>query len=263
MSNLTFVSWNVNSIKARLDHVKRFLTETKPDVLMLQELKGEAFPEADITDLGYQSHTVTQKTYNGVALIAKNGLDVTVIKTALDGDDTDAQARYIEADINGIRTINIYLPNGNPVGEDARHEKFLYKLGWMDRLNARIKKLRAQNIPFLIGGDFNIIPESKDCHDAAAWQGDAAFRPESHKRYRTLLNMGLTDALRTFNQAPQTYSFWDYQKGAWQKNNGIRIDHFLTAPQITDRTQNCEIDKTPRGWDRPSDHTPIVLTLRN
>lgn len=255
---MKLVSWNVNSIKARGEHVQRFLRETAPDVLMLQELKGLDFP-ADLFE-GYHSEAVTQKAYNGVAFLSKSPMDI--ILTALPGDDSDEQSRYIEADINGIRVINIYLPNGNPVGEDNNHEKFLYKLGWMDRLIARIKILRADNIPFVIGGDINLIPEARDCKNIKDWQGDAAHHPESLKRWRTLLNLGLTDAFRIFNQSAEQYTFWDYQAGAWQKNNGIRIDHFLTSPQITDRIESCLIDKEPRGWDRPSDHTPIALILK-
>ena len=255
--SLSLVSWNVNSIKARGDHVVRFIKEHNPDILMLQELKGVDFPAQQFTDIGYQSEAVTQKSYNGVAIIARHDIDV--IHAALPGDDTDEQARYLECDIAGLRVINIYLPNGNPVDT----EKFPYKLAWMDRLIARVKTLRAQGIPFVIGGDFNIIPADADCHDPKAWAGDALFRPESLKRFRTLKNLGLNDAFRIYDDEAERYSFWDYQRGAWQRNNGIRIDHFLTSPQITDRLMGCEIDKEPRGWDRPSDHTPIVLRVKS
>lgn len=262
MTDPTFfrcVSWNVNSIKARLDHVLRFLKDNSPDVLLLQELKGIDCPDSVLEEAGYNVRAVTQKAYNGVAILSKHPM--TNLQTKLPGDPSDTQARYIEADINGLRIINIYLPNGNPVGEDSQHEKFLYKLNWMDRLIVRVQDLRAQRIPFLIGGDFNIIPEPRDCHEPKAWDGDAAFHPETLKRYRTLLNVGLNDSLRIHNQSAQLYSFWDYQKGAWQKNNGIRIDHFLTSPQVTDRVVSCAIDTDPRGWEKPSDHTPVVLTL--
>lgn len=257
---MKLVSWNVNSIKARGDHVKRFLTETAPDVLMLQELKGLDFPSSDFESLGYTCEAVTQKAYNGVAILSKH--PIKIIHTALPGNDGDEQARYIEADINGIRVINIYLPNGNPV-DDGTHEKFLYKLDWMDRLIARVKDLRAANIPFVIGGDFNIIPTAKDCKNIKDWEGDAAHHPQSLSRYRTLLNAGLTESYRIFDNSAEKYTFWDYQAGAWQKNNGIRIDHFLTSPEITDRIESSTIDKEPRGWERPSDHTPIALTLKS
>ena len=257
---MKIVSWNVNSINARGEHVKDFLNGAQPDVLMLQELKTQDFPAAEFEALGYHSFVKGQKSYNGVAILSKH--DITPIRDALPGDDTDEQARYLEADINGIRVINIYLPNGNPV-EDGQHKKFLYKLAWMDRLITHLKSLRAQDIPFLIGGDFNIIPSDIDCHDPNKWRGDALFHPQSLKRWHTLLNLGLTDAYRIHNYAAESYTFWDYQAGAWPKNHGIRIDHFLTSPQITDRIESCAIDKNPRGWDRPSDHTPIALTLQN
>lgn len=255
---MKLVSWNVNSVKARHDHVERFLRETAPDVLMLQELKGLDFPATAFEALGYSHVSATQKSYNGVAILSKHKIDL--VHDALPGDEGDEQARYLEADINGVRVINIYLPNGNPVAVDS--EKFPYKLAWMDRLISRVKLLRAEAVPFVIGGDFNIIPEDRDCHDPNAWRGDALFHPQSLARFRSLLHTGLTDAFRVFNQQDEQYSFWDYQRGAWQKNDGIRIDHFLTSPQITDQMLSCEIDKEPRGWERPSDHTPIVLTLK-
>ena len=257
---MKLVSWNVNSIKARKDYVLRFLTESKPDILMLQELKGLDFPAADFESIGYHCQAVTQKAYNGVALISKDPIDI--IHTALPGNESDEQARYIEANINDIRVINIYLPNGNPV-EDGHHEKFQYKLNWMNRLVTRVKELRQNRIPFVIGGDFNIIPAAQDCKNIKDWEGDAAHHPASLRHWRALLNNGLYDAFRIFNKSSQNYTFWDYQAGAWQKNNGIRIDHFLTCPLLTDRIQSCEIDKEPRGWDRPSDHTPIALTLNS
>ncbi len=256
---MKLVSWNVNSIKARHDHVVRFLTESAPDVLMVQELKGLEFPKVDFQALGYNVVEATQKSYNGVAIFAKHDIDL--IHDHLPGDETDEQARYLEADINGVRVIDIYLPNGNPVAVDS--EKFPYKCGWMDRLLTRVKQLRADKIPFVIGGDFNIIPTGKDCYDPKAWEGDALFHPDSLKRFRALLNQGLTDAFRVFNQQAEQYTFWDYQRGAWQRNHGIRIDHFLTSPQITDCMLNCWVDKEPRGWERPSDHTPIVLELKS
>jgi len=254
---MKLVSWNVNSIKARGEHVHRFLKESAPDILMLQELKGEIFATDSFE--GYHAKAVTQKAYNGVAIISKHPINT--LLTALPGLGDDEQSRYIEADINGIRVINIYLSNGNPV-EGGSHEKFLYKLRWMDALIARVKILRAEGVPFVIGGDFNIIPCAIDCHDIKACQGDALHHPEGLKLWRTLLNTGLTDAYRIHDSSKEKYTFWDYQAGAWPKNNGIRIDHFLTSPQITDRIESCVIDKNPRGWDRPSDHTPIALTLK-
>lgn len=252
---MRIASWNVNSIKARKDHVIKYLQDTDLDVLMVQELKGLDFPTEDFKAIGYETHAVTQKAYNGVAVFSKTPINVILEK--LPGDDEDEQARYIEFETNGFRLINIYLPNGNPIGT----EKFSYKLAWMERLRLRLKELKDNNIPFAIGGDFNIIPEDKDCYDPKAWEDDALKQPESVAAYRSLLNIGLNEAFRIYNKSAGQYSFWDYQAGAWQKDNGIRIDHFLLSPEIADRVQNCEIDKTPRGWDRPSDHTPIIVEI--
>ncbi len=252
---MKIVSWNVNSIKARLEHVKRYLSKESPDILMLQELKGLEFPAEKFKSLGYHTHAVPQKAYNGVAIISKHPINV--IHSHLPGNEKDEQARYIEANINSIRVINIYLPNGNP----SPGPKYDYKLEWMEHLYARLKHLRDTDTPFVIGGDFNVIPENKDCHNTKDWQGDALFRPETHAVWRKLLNLGLTDAFRVNNNAAEQYTFWDYQAGAWQKNNGIRIDHFLLSPTLADRLQSCTINKTPRGWDKPSDHTPIELIL--
>ena len=252
---MKIVSWNVNSIKARLDHVLRYLSDESPDILMVQELKGLDFPTNAFAEIGYETHAICQKAYNGVAIISKHPIN-TIMET-LPGDNKDEQARYIEADINGLRCINIYLPNGNP----TPGEKYNYKLQWMDRLYLRLKELRDSDSPFIIGGDFNVIPEDIDCHAPKDWLGDASFRIETHKIYRSYINLGLTDAFRVLNGSAGQYSFWDYQAGAWQKDNGIRIDHFLLSPTVTDRLTSCIINKTPRGWDRPSDHTPIELII--
>ena len=252
---MKIASWNVNSIKARKEHVLKYLSDTNLDVLMVQELKGLDFPEMDFKLAGYETAAVTQKAYNGVAVFSKTPIDV--ILDHLPGDEADEQARYIEFETNGVRLINIYLPNGNPIGT----EKFTYKLAWMERLYTRLKFLRDESIPFLIGGDFNIIPEDKDCHDPRAWAGDALKQPESIKAFRKLQNIGLYEAYRIYNKSPQKYTFWDYQRGAWQNDHGIRIDHFLLSPEMADRVKNCEIDKAPRGWDRPSDHTPIIVQI--
>lgn len=252
---MKITSWNVNSIKARKDHVLRYLKEDAPDVLMVQELKGLDFPHDDFGD--YHTHAVGQKAYNGVAVFSKTPIDI--IAEKLDGDESDEQARYIEFITNDIHLINIYLPNGNP----APGPKYDYKLEWMERLFHRLKTLTENNTPFMIGGDFNVIPEGKDCHNPKDWEGDALFRIGTHKAWRKILNLGLTDAFRINNTLPEQYTFWDYQAGAWQKNNGIRIDHFLLSPYYADRLESCTVNKTPRGWERPSDHTPIEIKIAN
>lgn len=252
---MKIVSWNVNSIKARLEHVKKYLQSAQPCVLMIQELKGLEFPTAELEALGYKSEAVCQKAYNGVAVISKE--PIKVIFDHLPGDDSDEQARYIEFDYKGLRLINIYLPNGNPVPG----EKYDYKLGWMDRLYARLSELRANNIEFAIGGDFNVIAEAKDCYDLKAWENDAAYLLTTRQKYRKIINLGLTDAFRVFNTQAEQYTFWDYQRGSWQKDNGIRIDHFLLSPSVADKLLSCTIDKEPRGWEKASDHTPIMIDV--
>jgi len=250
---MKIATWNVNSIKARTAHVRRWLDRVQPDILMIQELKGAEFPHHEFD--GYKVQAVGQKAYNGVATFTK--VPYTVVLEKLPGDDTDEQARYLEIETKDLRIINIYLPNGNP----WPGEKFDYKLRWMDRLYERVVQLRNEEVPFLIGGDFNVIPEDRDCWDPKAWINDALFRIETRQKFRSIMNTGLTDAFRVYNQDAHQYTFWDYQAGSWQLNKGIRIDHFLLSPRVTDRLQSCTIDVAPRGEESPSDHTPVVLTL--
>jgi len=252
-------TWNVNSIKARLPRVLEWLGEFQPDVVLLQELKtvDETFPRTEIEGLGYNVETVGQKTYNGVAILSKDTIDIT--QRALPGDETDEQARYIEANTFGLRVASIYLPNGNPIhAEDGgKHEKFTYKLNWMDRLVTHTKGLLEEDIPFVLAGDYNVCPTDDDVYDVAAFANDALCQPESRERFFTLLNLGLTEAFRSLNSAPHLYSYWDYQRGAWQKDNGVRIDHLLLSPEAADRLSDVGIDKTPRGREKASDHTPV------
>jgi exodeoxyribonuclease-3 len=250
---MKIATWNVNSIKQRLDHVKNWLQTETPDILFLQELKGEEFPFADFPDL--TCLVKNQKAYNGVAILSRT--PCTLILDALPGDDSDTQARYLEAQCGELRLINIYLPNGNPLGT----EKYDYKLAWMNRLYDRLKTLREERIPFLVGGDFNIIPEEMDCYDPLVWANDALFYPASRRKFSKLLSLGLYDAFRIYNKESGHYSFWDYQAGAWQRDLGIRIDHFLLSPTLTDRMVSCAIDRTPRSWEKASDHTPVIVEI--
>lgn len=254
---MKIATWNVNSIKARLSHVQGWLAAQQPDFLFLQELKGLDFPNDAFE--GYKAHAVGQKAYNGVAVLAKSNSSFDVILDKLPGDEADEQARYLEIESNGLRLIGLYLPNGNPVDT----EKFTYKLSWMERLYDRIKFLRANDVPFLICGDFNVIPEDRDCWDVNVWKNDALYRLETRAKFRSLLNLGLTDAFRVFNQLSHQYTFWDYQAGCWQKDQGIRIDHFLTSPPITDRLLSCTTDKNERAKEAPSDHVPVILEIRS
>lgn len=255
LSGMKIATWNVNSIKVRTTHVTRWVERNAPDVLLLQELKGENFPTEEFKALGYESVFAGQKAYNGVAILSKH--PITPILDRLPGDDSDEQARYLEVEINSVRIVNIYLPNGNP----APGDKFTYKLAWMDRLHTRLSDLRTKEIPFLIGGDFNVIPEARDCYDPKAWINDALYRLETREKFRALLNTGLYDAFRVFNQQSGQYTFWDYQGGCWPAGKGIRIDHFLLSPPLADRLKSCIIDSGPRGEDNPSDHTPVYIEL--
>jgi exodeoxyribonuclease-3 len=254
---MIIASWNVNSIRARLEHVRSWLEARNPDVLLLQELKGTEFPGLLFEELGYQSAAVTQKAYNGVAILSRQPFEV--VSTSLFGDEADSHSRFLEVMLDGIRIVNIYLPNGNPVGT----EKFAYKLAWMDRLDRQMRLWLESGAPTLVGGDFNVIPEDIDCHKPASWVRDALFQPETRAAYRALLGHGYTDAFRSLHPGERgQFTFWDYFRQAFEHNRGIRIDHFLLSPEVAARLESCEIDKTPRAQEKPSDHTPILLQLR-
>jgi exodeoxyribonuclease-3 len=254
---MKIVSWNVNSIRSRLGQVSEWIKAWEPDVLLLQELKGTDFPAAAFNELGYESIAVTQKGYNGVAIVSR--LPMETVNTTLAGDETDSHARYLEVTMEGITVVNIYLPNGNPVGT----EKFAYKLAWMERLKKQMNRWRKQNSPVLIGGDFNVIPEDIDCHKPSSWIRDALFQPEPRAHYREMLDLGYTDAFRSLHPGQGgLFTFWDYFRLAFEHNRGIRIDHFLLSPELGQRLVSCEINKAPRAQPKPSDHTPIVLEIR-
>jgi exodeoxyribonuclease-3 len=252
-------TWNVNSIKARLPNMLEWLREAVPDVVLLQETKSvdETFPHTEIEDLGYNVAIHGQKSYNGVAILSKRPLED--VSARLPGDDTDEQARYLEATVDNIRFASIYLPNGNPVDT----EKFNYKLAWLDRLKAHAATLLELEIPVVLAGDYNVVPQDEDVHDPEGWADDALCQPGSRQRFREILNLGYTDAYRAFNSAPHKYSFWDYQAGAWHKDHGVRIDHLLLSPQAADRLQASGIDNGPRGKPKASDHTPVWIEIRD
>lgn len=255
---MRLATWNVNSIKARLDSALAWLDEGAPDVLALQEIKcvDEAFPRLEFEAKGYNVLVAGQKSYNGVALLSREPLEDPVIGLA--GDAGDEQARYVEATVAGLRVASIYLPNGNPIGTP----KFSYKLAWMDRLRARASELLCAGRPTVLMGDFNVIPSPEDCYDPAEWADDALFQAETIAQFRALCWLGYYDAFRTAKpSAPAAYTFWDYQGGAWQKDNGIRIDHILLSAGAVDRLVDVDIDRRPRGRPRPSDHTPIWCEL--
>ena len=255
---MKIATWNVNSIKARLPRVLEWLKQAGPDVALLQEIKtvDEGFPALEIEELGYNIAVAGQKSYNGVAILSKRPLEDVV--TRLPGDDDDEQARYIEALTGDLRVASIYLPNGNPVDGP----KFPYKLGWMDRLYNHAKDLLAHEEALVLGGDYNIAPTDDDVYDPAVWVDDALCRPEARARFRAILHLGYTEAYRALHPEPGAYSFWDYQKGRWQRDEGVRIDHLLLSPQAADRLEACDIDKEPRGHrEKPSDHTPVWCEL--
>jgi exodeoxyribonuclease-3 len=255
---VTIATWNVNSIKARLPNALAWLEGFGPDVVLLQEVKtvAEGFPYLEIEALGYNIAVVGQKSYNGVAILSKSPLEDLVERLA--GDEEDEQARYLEATTFGLRVASIYLPNGNPIST----EKFPYKLAWMARLKARAQELLALEEPTVLGGDYNVIQNDDDVYDPLAFAGDALFQLETRQAFWSILNLGYTEAYRSLHSEPHRYSFWDYQAGAWQKDNGLRIDHLLLSPQAADLLEDCDIDSKPRGQPKASDHTPVWCRLR-
>jgi exodeoxyribonuclease-3 len=257
---MKIATFNINGIKARAEALPAWLRAAEPDVVVLQEIKSvdEAFPHEIFDGLGYSIETHGQKGFNGVAILSK--LPLEDVTRGLPGDDSDEQARWIEATVVGkaaVRICGLYLPNGNP----APGPKYDYKLAWMARMRARAAALLASEMPFLMAGDYNVIPQDEDAAKPEAWRGDALALPESRAAFRRILNLGFTDAFRARVQGPGHYSFWDYQAGAWAKNNGILIDHLLLSPQAADLLRDAGIDKAVRGGDKPSDHVPVWIEL--
>lgn len=257
---MKLATFNINGIKARIEALPAWLSAAQPDVVCLQEIKSvdEGFPREVFEAMGYRVETHGQKSFNGVAILSK--LPLEDVTRGLPGDDADEQARWIEATVLGrrpIRVCGLYLPNGNPVPGP----KYDYKLAWMSRMEARAKVLLAQEEPTVFCGDYNVIPQDADAAKPELWTADALALPQSRAAYRRLLALGLTDAFRARDASPGQYTFWDYQAGAWERNNGIRIDHLLLSPQAADLLRDCQIDKQVRAGDKPSDHVPIWITL--
>lgn len=257
---MKIATFNINGIKARINALSDWLDEAQPDVALLQEIKSvdENFPTELFEEKGYNVETHGQKSFNGVAILSKLPLEDVV--RGLPGDDSDEQARWIEATVVGkraIRVCGLYLPNGNP----TPGPKYDYKLTWMERLQVRAESLLETEEPALMAGDYNVIPQDEDAARPEAWTKDALALPQSRAAFRRILNLGFTEAFRARFQGPGHYSFWDYQAGAWDRNDGIRIDHFLMTPQCADMITECGIDQAVRGREKPSDHVPVWVEL--
>jgi len=253
-------SWNVNSVRARIDNIKDYLTNFSPDIFLMQEIKTEDinFPYDEFKKSNYQSYVFGQKSYNGVAILSKNKLEN--IRTNLINDKLK-QSRIISGEFThkkrNIQIINIYTPNGNPVDT----EKYSYKKEWLDTLIKSLKTLSKKNENIILGGDFNIIPSAEDVYNVKSFEDDALYRLEIRKKLREMINLGFHDAFRHINSDKEGYTFWDYMRGAWQKNNGMRIDHFLVSNSLLTNVKNVKINKDPRSKEKPSDHTPIEIEL--
>jgi len=262
---MKIATWNVNSIKSRINYVLKFLKKNPVDILLLQELKciNEMFPVNEIKNIGYNSYINGQKAWNGVAIISKKKIKILNLK--IPTFTSDYQSRFIETEIKikkikkNIKIFCIYLPNGNPIDT----EKFDYKLEWMKKFNKYIKKLYQENIPMIIGGDFNVIPTDDDVYSPENFKDDACAHPKTRELYRELLNYGFTDTVKNFNNGKKNWTYWGYRGNSWLKGNGLRIDHFLTTPEITDIVKEVKIDREPRSWEKASDHTPVILELIN
>ena len=259
---MIIATWNINSVKARMHALTKWLETAKPDVLCLQEIKtvDEGFPRMEVEALGYTCTVHGQKSYNGVAILSRG--DVEDVQVGLPGDADDDQARYLEVVVPArrgvVRVASIYLPNGNPVGESGDSEKYRYKLDWMRRLQDRARTLLAYEDPLVLAGDYNVIPRAEDCFDPKGWWGDALYRQETLERFRAIKALGLYDAFEIFDGRGEQYSFWDYQRGAWANNHGIRIDHLLCNGYAMDRLVDVKIDRFVRDGIKPSDHVPVV-----
>ncbi|AZO12481.1 MULTISPECIES: exodeoxyribonuclease III [unclassified Mesorhizobium] len=259
---MKIVTWNINGVRARIGNLTHWLTESAPDIVCLQEIKtvDEQFPRAEIEALGYNVETNGQKSFNGVALLSKLPFDE--VNRGLPGDDADDHARFIEGvfstDKGALRVASLYLPNGNPIDDER---KFPYKLAWMARLERWAEERLRLEEALVLAGDYNVIPEPADARFPENWRNDALFQPQSRQAFRRLKNLGFTEAVRAVTDSPEVYTFWDYQAGAWQKNNGIRIDHLLLSPEAASRFSSASVEKHVRAWEKPSDHVPVAIDL--
>ncbi|MBB3861315.1 exodeoxyribonuclease-3 [Novosphingobium hassiacum] len=255
---MKIATYNVNGINGRLQVLLRWLDEARPDVVTLQELKtsDENFPETALKDLGYEAIWLGQKSWNGVAILSRVGT-IHETRRGLPGEPEDEQSRYIEAAINGVLIAGLYLPNGNP----RPGPKFDYKMRWFARLHQHLAGLVALDAPVVIAGDFNVMPTELDVYKPERWLDDALFAPEVRAAYARLLEQGWTDALRALHPGETLYTFWKYWRGAFERDAGLRIDHLLLNSQAASRLIKAEVDRTPRGWDKTSDHTPVWIEL--
>ena len=261
---MKITTWNVNSVNARIEHLIKFINEDQSDIYFLQELKTieDSFPRNEIDEIGYHSYVNGQKAWNGVAILSKKKLAITN-KSIPNYDDINS--RFIETEINikqikkNIKIINIYLPNGNPIDT----EKFDYKIMWMKKFNEYILQLKDKSYPILIGGDFNVIPNDEDVYSPENFKNDACAHPLTREQFRILINNDFTDTVKFFIKGNTNWTFWGYRGGGWQKGNGLRIDHFLTSPELTDLIKKVEVNRKPRGWEKASDHTPVTIEFTN
>jgi len=253
----TIATWNVNSIRARIEHLMTWLNSAAPDIVAIQETKVQDpdFPVAELAALGYHVLFSGQKSYNGVALLTKE--PAILLATALPGFE-DAQRRVLAAQVAGLTLLNLYVPNGSAVGT----EKYSYKLAWLDALGDWVMGLAASGEPLMLVGDFNIAPDDRDVYDPVAWRGKILCSDAERERLQRLLHLGLTDVFRQFEQAPDTYSWWDYRAGGFRRNEGLRIDLILASAALAARCETCAVDLAPRRWEKPSDHAPVVARLR-
>ncbi|MDQ6434488.1 exodeoxyribonuclease III [Mesorhizobium sp. LHD-90] len=258
---MKIATWNINGVRARIGNLIAWLNESQPDIVCLQEIKcaDDQFPRMEIEALGYHVETNGQKGFNGVALLSKLKFDE--VSRGLPGEDADDHARFIEGvfstENGALRVVSLYLPNGNPIGT----EKFAYKLRWMARLERWAAERLALEEPLVMGGDYNVIPQPADAKNPAAWINDALFQPESRQALRRIEGLGFTEATRAVTDSSEVYTFWDYQAGAWQKNNGIRIDFQMLSPEAANLLMSASVEKHVRSWEKPSDHVPVAIEL--